>query len=180
MKKVIVVILALMPLLGYCQAKIGTRDYLDEKNGFKDLILGADINAIKSKLSFIDGDSKPDKDGCIYYDVKDAVYLSIGETVKIKSITIRTYQNHILDIFLILDKQYGQPIYEVFTKAYGIYSNKPNQFMEKYTWNTQKVQLYLNEEAGKEQAVVIYTSKPLTEQLDQIKSKKTEKGVSDL
>lgn len=112
--------------------------------------------------------------------MKDNTYLNIGETIKIKNITIRTYQDHILNIFLILDKEYGQPIFEVFTKAYGTYSDKPNQFMEKYTWNTEKVNLFLNAEAGQGQAIVIYTSKPLKDKLDQIKSKKIDKGVSDL
>lgn len=180
MKKLLLIFIALLPALVFSQAKPGSHAYLNEKNGFKDIVLGSNISPYKAKLLVIDSLTKKDEDGCTYYNITDTSYLSIGETVKLKSVYLRVYKDQALNIVINFKTGYNENVFDVFRKAYGIISVKPNGFLKQYIWNSKNVSLYLDIDSEVGQSLALFSCKPLADQLQKDKSQKTKKGVSDL
>lgn len=180
MKKTLLIFIALLPVFVFSQAKPGSHAYLNEKNGFKDIVLGSNVSPYKAKFLIIDSLTKTDEDGCTYYNMIDTSYLSIGESVKLKSVYLRTYKDQVLSIIINFTTSYNENVFDVFRKAYGTVSVKPNQFLEQYIWNSKNVSLYLDINSKAGQSLALFSCKPLLDQLQKDKSQKTKKGVSDL
>lgn len=84
-----------------------------------------------------------------------------------KSVKLNTYRT-------------GIDLLAVFNKAYGRYTEKPNQFMDKYNWLGDKVKFRFNYESQKIGPLAWFTDNNLNNELMTYKSEKNSKAASDL
>ena len=179
MKTPLLIILFAACLLAGVHVQAQSVDKLSEKNGFKTLVLGSDITAIKSKLEYLSSDHSLDRDSCYYQDYKDTALYSIGD-IKLTGVTLRIFKNKILSIIITFDKKNGPDLMAVYLKAFGLYSERPNRFMDKYYWYSPNVKLFLNYDLTSKLPMAMYTSVPLNDEVERNSRDKTKKAVSDL
>ncbi len=176
MKK-LMILLCFLTFSICCKAQLGTTDALEGKGGYKGILLGSDIAAIKSKLFSIEGNASPDADSCVTFEYRDAEALKITESTSLMQIGIRTYKNKIQSIILLFNKSDGPELSVLFIKAFGL-PLRDNQFMDIYKWSSSNVGLSLNYENNPGYA--IYTCKPIQDLIDKNKLTATNKAVTKL
>jgi hypothetical protein len=147
--------------------------YLDDKNGFKGIVLGADKSTLNQKLlEKIDASST---DTTITYKYNDTSLLKINDDMRLIEIGVTIYKNKILKITLIYDKENGSELTLLFMKAYGLYTSRPNRFMDNYYWYGKNVKLFLSYE-GKF-GYAIFTCNPLQSEIDSKKNNSDNKTI---
>lgn len=183
MKKSILTLVGIIILASYANASFGqseastapepgSRVFLDYKNGFKDIKLGSDIADISSKTTLVDKNSH-------YYSYKDVAGLKIGNS-EITSITLVGFNGKIKDIFISLHKGTGGSVYSVLREAYGIYSDKPNRYMDKYYWIGSKVKLIVDYTSEYKEPTVWFSDISLSELYYKSLKEKDKKAIDDL
>jgi hypothetical protein len=131
-------------ITGNSFAQKGTSNYLNEKGGFKCFILGEHISKYSDKVEV-------SKDEAYTYSVKDSTLLTIGTDIKLNFIFLKTYNDSIYSISIMAKPEYANKLRKTFIAAYGAWSYRPNQFMDKYYWlsDGNKIELFLNAENSK-------------------------------
>ena len=139
MRRILSVLFAFVMAVGGAMAQKGSTAFLDEKRGFKGLILGDSIRYYSDML-------KPTKGS--WYEVTDSTLFKIGDDVKLTDISVDEYNGRIRAIGVTAEKAYGNRIFNIFIEAYGTGFIQRNRYMEKYIWlsDTKEVQLFLNNE----------------------------------
>lgn len=152
--------------------ELGKIENLDEKNGFKNILLGEVINSDKYKyIGNGDGNSK-------FYDLITND-LKIGQ-IPIESISIISYENRVHMIVVYFEKKHGISIENVLYKAYGLYTERPNRFMDVYKWESNKVKMKLDYDDTTENASLVFISKPISDLIGKEIANSAKKAVEDL
>ena len=167
----------IVPFITFAQS--GTKNALSDKNGFKTLVLGSSIAPIKSKLKTYDDRPKMNADSSYFADYTDTSLYNIGD-IKLNGITLRIYKEKILSIIVTFDRSVGSELNLTYIKAFGMYSDRPNRFMDKYYWYSQNVNLMLNYDQTQKLPVAMYTCVPLNDEIEKIQLAKRNKAASDL
>lgn len=68
----------------------------------------------------------------------------------------------------------------LFIQAYGLYTERPNRFMDMYGWSAHSVKLDLTYEKAGQQGFAMYTFKPFQEQIDRRKNTALKKEADKL
>jgi hypothetical protein len=160
---VLVVLLLALPLKGTSQTiECGSLKYLVAAKGFKDILLGEDINNLLSKpLPYLDNNQRPDADSCFSYACNNSELLTIDSTLKLDMVGIRTYKNKIVNIYLFFPEKDAYKVLSNFLKNYGQFTEKPVEYANVYDWNTQSVKLSLSYNSDVDEGVAIFTFTPL-------------------
>lgn len=168
----ILVIMAILLASVSVFAQKGTIDYLNEKRGFKTLILGSPISNYSEMVKQVPGKTNQ-------YTVIDSTMYHIGDDIELIQIEVTTLDGKIRTIGGVAKKAYGKKLFDVFTSAYGFAFSQPNRFTAKYTWLTDKVSLFFNNDDTKWCAFIF---KDL--ELDNLKAEsdksKTQKAADDI
>src|ERR1700722_7158979 len=93
MKKLILTIICTL-IITYGMAQ----NPLDEKNGFKSIKFGMNIDSLKNKIPMTLIESHPETK-TYRYEISDSEFKKVGE-VSIYKITIRSFNNKVSDIFI--------------------------------------------------------------------------------
>jgi hypothetical protein len=166
-KMLLIIIGCLLPTLVFSQSKTpGSVEYLKFCNGINGLTLGEDISQIPSyKLTFLDNDDKPDADSCTHYQYKDSSSLALGDSLSLDAIGFRTYKNKIVNIYLFFKMGDAYKILSDFLKAYGPFTERPNNYADIYNWDTSALNLSLRYQVKTEMGVAIFSSKHLENEI---------------
>lgn len=159
--------------------KCGSAQYLQAANGFKSLKLGSIIKFIPAyKLTYMDGNDKPDADSCYRYIYQDDEILNLNDDLMLDRVGLRTYNNQIVEIYLFFRQNDGYKILKNFIASYGACNDRPADFT--YVWNTGDVSLSLRYEEGLDLGVAIFSSKKMKQLLQQnsIKMAATQKAIA--
>ena len=168
MKRFIFCFLAFYLVALGCYAQKGTTAYLDEKKGFKGIVLGDSISKYKEMLVAKDGG----------YEVSDSTLLHIGGEVKLSFILVKEYKGLVCSIDASAKKQYGTKLFDIFRSAYGNAYVQINKFKENYIWLTENVELdFLND--GK-YSVFVYKDAKLEIQKAKEERAKINQAADDL
>jgi hypothetical protein len=162
-KKWLIVLVCFLPSLAFSQSdKTGSIEYLKRCNGINGLTLGQDISQIPSyKLSFLDNDNKPDADSCISYQYKDSCLLTLGDSLSLDAIGLRTYKNKIVNIYLFFKMTDAYKVLSNFLNAYGPFTDRPNAYADIYNWDTSVLNLSLRYQVKTDLGVAIFSDKNL-------------------
>lgn len=170
--------LLLLPLRSLSQViNCGSIKYLYSTNGFKNIVLGADMNLLQGKLTYLDDDTRPDADSCMRYEYSNEDLLSIDSTLKLDMIGIRTYKNKIVNIYLFFNQKDAYKVLSNFLRNYGQYTDKPIEYADIYYWKTKNVDLSLTYTPDVDKGVAVFTYKPLIQNImvdDQLRRIRTE------
>lgn len=170
MKKIILALFAVFIAFTSVLAQKGTLSYLDEKKGFKGIVLGDSINRYSNILEV-------SKNGV--FNVTDSTMLRIGKDVNLILVQVKEYQGLIHSISAVAKKEYGSKLFNIFISAYGISYVQPNQFKKNYIWIADSVELnFFNDDTK----FCAFTIKDLKlEKAKSIEEKEnTNKAVDDL
>lgn len=151
----------------------GDINNLDKKNGFKSITLGDSVSN-KEKYKFL-GDGA---DETIFYDVINEE-LKIGE-IPLKSISVSSFKGQVASVFVVYDHSKGYLIKDVLNKAYGLYTDRPNRYMDKYDWEGRKVKIHLNYDSSGKDGVMMIISKDFDRLIQEFRNSKTKKAINDL
>jgi hypothetical protein len=159
LKKYLFVIAVFMPFFSFAQPpNQGTIDYLIANNGFSDIQLGSNISTIPlSKVEYLDKDSRIDADSCYKYVYNDISKLKVSEDLMLDLIGFRTYKNKIINIYVFFRRADGYKVLREFIKNYGVFTSKPNDYMDIYDWKSDAVNLSLRYELKLDLGVAIFT-----------------------
>jgi hypothetical protein len=164
----------LLPVFVFSQSKkAGSIEYLKYNNGFDNIILGSDINQIPGyKLTYLDNDKKLDADSCLKYAYKDTSLLKLGNDLYLDLIGLRTYKNKIVNIYLFFKKKDGYKVLRNFLSDYGLFTDKPSDYVDIYDWRSSTVNLSLRYEIKADLGVAIFTSNHLEKEIEAMKVKR--------
>ncbi|MGJ1205687.1 hypothetical protein [Sphingobacterium lactis] len=173
MKTILLTLVLISATLTTFAQDFGKISDLDKKNGFKTLVLGDSITNF-DKYKFLGNVDENVK----MFDVKE-IDCKIGD-IELTAISIITFDNKISKIVAFFDKKDGYKIHGVFDKAYGVHSQKPNRFIDKYEWNGSKVDLILDYDDLRKDGIMMFISLPLHKAEKDANNIKRNKAVSDL
>lgn len=175
MKKFLFVLCLIALITGNAVAQIGSPENLEAKNGFKYFILGDSISKYSDKIELVKGSNDT-------YSATDTTLLKIGDEIKLSMILIKTYNGRILSISPMAKPEYSYKMLNVFLAAYGRWSYRPNQYMDKYFWFSpnKKVKLYFYGEKLDKWIFATFTDMELDSQKSNSEHKKTLNAVDDL
>lgn len=164
-------ILCCKPLPACSQSrKPGSIEYLKFCNGIKNITLGADITTLPvHRLAYLDGDNKPDADSCLKYVYEDDNMLAIGDSLKLDLIGIRTYKGKIVNIYLFFKRVIAYKILDDFIKSYGQFTERPDNYLDIYNWNSRRTSLSLQFEHKVELGVAVFTCNELESKIEAAK-----------
>ncbi|MGN6180508.1 MAG: hypothetical protein ACTHNW_15075 [Mucilaginibacter sp.] len=168
------VLLLALPLKGISQTiECGSLRYLVAAKGFKQIVLGEDINNLQVRpLKYLDNNQRPDADSCFSYACSDAETLTIDSGLKLDMVGIRTYKNKIVNIYLFFAEKDAYKVLSNFLKNYGQFTGKPLEYGNVYDWNTQSVKLSLSYNSNVDEGVAVFTFKPLAASIQDTNRKK--------
>ena len=153
--------------------KYGSIGYLKSCNGFHGISLGTNIVASGNlRLAYMDGDSKPDPDSCMRYEIRDTSFQKVDSGFYLNLVGVRTYKNKILNIYLFFNRDDGYKLLSYFLSSYGMFTGKPNDYADVYNWNTSTVDLSLLYEVKTDLGVAIFTSKAVEDEMKTDKEKR--------
>ncbi|MDF2432094.1 MAG: hypothetical protein JWP44_1725 [Mucilaginibacter sp.] len=151
--------------------KQGSLGYLKQSNGFKDIVLGSNINIIPSyKLGYMDGDYHVDADSCLKLNYKDTD-LKFGDNLFLDLVGIRTFKNKVVNIYLFFKKADGYKVLQSMLDSYGLFTDRPDNYQDVYNWNTSRVSLSLMYEMNVDLGVAIFTCNDLQKEIETRKQK---------
>jgi hypothetical protein len=171
-----------LPFFVFSQAKKpGSIEYLKLCNGFKQISLGTDIYMLPgNNLTFLDGEYKVDADSCVKYEYKDFDLLKMGDNLTLNLIGFRTFKNKIVNIYLFFKRADGYKVLSNFISTYGVFTERPDSYMDIYNWNSSKVTLSLRYELKLDYGVAIFTSKSVEQEIETMKEIKAMKKMEAL
>jgi len=163
----------LLPAFGFSQSKKpGSIEYLKFTNGYESIILGSNISDIpESKLTYLDGERKFDADSCLKYAYKDTTILKVGNDLYLDLIGIRTFRNRVVNIYLFFKKKEGYKALRSFLSSYGLFTSKPNDYVDIYNWDSTSISLSLQYELNSELGVAVFTCTSLQKEIEAMKLK---------
>jgi hypothetical protein len=136
----------------------GSIEYLKACNGFNGIKLGSDISELSgADLSFLDNNSQMDTDSCLSYQYTNAGVLKMGEALYMESIGLRVYKNKIVNIYLFFKRSEGYKVLRGFLTDYGLFTSKPDDYVDIYDWKSRAVNLSLNYEIRMDMGAAIFT-----------------------
>jgi hypothetical protein len=156
-------------LNGFSQAfKEGKLKSLIKSNGYKGIVLGADISDVMMhyRLSYLDDNTGIDADSCITYACNDSTLLAMPGKLSLNIVGIRTYKNKIINIYLFFDMNDSYKILGDFLKQYGQFNSLPYEYTNIYDWKTPKVDLSLKYTPGTELGIAVFTCNPLAAEVE--------------
>lgn len=159
-------------------AKIGTTKYLEEKRGFKNIILGADISTIEQSISLSSDTSMGSMPGVKFYEVVDSDMKKVGETITLKKILIGSFNGKIAFLYMNLEKPNGSLLKKSFDEAYGGgYQN--NRYIEKFIWHSKSVALSISYDRVVDDQVLMY-DRILYDAIEKYGKEQSIKSVKDI
>jgi hypothetical protein len=164
----LLVVLAFFPIvtLGQPTVKTGSIGFLTNSRSFGPLKLGSDIDALPyQKLSFLEDNNKPDSDSCFTYQFMDSTMTDLEGIVPLYGVCIRTYKNKIVNIYIFFSKNYGYALLRNFLTLYGLFTSKPDDYLDFYKWTSKSVDLTLRYEPKKSLGMAIYTWNEINDNL---------------
>jgi hypothetical protein len=171
--KTLFILLLLLPLAVFSQVKIakpGSLDYLKFVNGYNGIVLGSDVRQLsKDKLPFLDGDDKFDADSCLKLAYNDTTILKVGKDLYLDMIGLRTYKNRIVNIYVFFKQSDGYKVFRDFLTTFGVFTSKPNDYVDIYNWTTSAVNLSLRYEDKIDLGVAVFTCNPLIREMSVVK-----------
>jgi hypothetical protein len=134
---------------------------LDEKNGFKELVLGSSYQDLKKYLSELPAESKV-KEKTAYYTVTDESFFEVGES-EIHAI-VAVFFNDRLESINIETKghQNFKDLLTVLTQGYGK-GEKRNTYIEEYHWSGKKVTMSYKLNTATKDGKLILLSKDISD-----------------
>lgn len=178
MKKLLFLLIFILPILAQAQPEIGSIKYLDFKKSYKSVRLGSDISTLNSSY-LLRISEKPDASGCYIYTYSDPAALNFGSGIALKRIQLRIYHDKIASVYLFFDQSDGNKIKEIFTTAYGkVYSQK-DELMDQYVWLGTLADVYLTYEDSNLSAA-IYSDLILNKIIHSKAESSTSQAASDL
>ncbi|MCY4781448.1 hypothetical protein ORI89_17445 [Sphingobacterium sp. UT-1RO-CII-1] len=167
-----IIIITITSLCSFGQ-DYGKISELDIKNGFKTIVLGDSVSNYKDfKLI---GPGEQDSE---FYE-GSSVGLNIGD-VSLKSIAIATFRERISRIIVFFDPADGYKIKDILNKAYGLYTDKPNRFMDKFEWSSPKVRLTLDYDNRSDKGSMIFSSKEVVNEESDFRDSESKRATEDL
>lgn len=173
MKTILLTVLIVVTSICSYAQEYGKISELDTKNGFKTLVLGDTLKELTKFKHLGDVDENVKMYDAIGIDKK------IGD-ITLESVSIISFHNKISTIVVYFDKKDGYKIHDVFSKAYGLYSERPNRFMDKYEWYGKNVRLILDYDDTRKEGSIMFISEPLLKLQRQEDNNKSKKAISDL
>lgn len=172
-KLLLLLILFLSNFFNNSIAQQGSLKYLDEKRGYKGIILGNNITTIKSHVSLIGQDSIK-KIGC--WNVTDYSWLVVDDIVMDK-VEIITKNDIIFAIDVKVYKKYSDDFFKVLKLAYGEKYKKISDLEEEYIWVGNKIILFYKLDYSRRVSQAFFYDKILYAKNEY---KELEKAVKDL
>jgi hypothetical protein len=171
--RLLIITLMLLPAFVFSQSKKpGSIEYLKYTNGYNCIILGSNIYEIPDyKLAYLDNERKFDVDSCLKFSYKDTSLLKLGDDLYLDLIGIRTFKNKIVNIYLFFKKADGYKVLRTFLSAYGLFTSKPNDYVDIYNWSSTTVDLSLQYELNSELGVAVFTCNSLEKEIAAMKLK---------
>ncbi len=176
MKKVIVLftVLAFHATLVFAQ----NVKKLDEKNGFKELILGSSYEDLKKYLAEIPTEAD-NKEEVAVYEVVDSSFFEVGES-DINKIFTRFFKGRLESVTIeTKGVANSKEFLNALTMAYGK-GEKRNTYIEEYHWDGRKTAMYYKLTPSAKSAKVIVSSKELTASSDKHKKDVKKNVVKEL
>ena len=173
--RIILLFLILTPFIAFSQsAKPGSIEYLKMCNGYNGIKLGADVNLIaKSKLFYLDNDSRLDADSCYKFEYRDTSLLKVGNDFYLDLVGIRTHKNKVVNIYLFFKKSDGYKLLNTFLAAYGVFTSKPDDYSDIYNWHSSMIDVSLRYQSDNDLGlgIAIYTFNQQDDELQAMQSK---------
>jgi hypothetical protein len=144
--RLFLVIITFLPLFTFGQRAVrsGSIAFLTYNQGFATLKLGSDITLLpKEKLSFLEGNDKADFDSCLTYQITDSLMVDIDGIIPLDAVCIRTYKNKIVNIYAFFSRNFGYAVLRSFITSYGLFTSKPDDYLDIYDWKSTSVDLNL-------------------------------------
>jgi hypothetical protein len=153
--------------------KEGTLAYLKLSNGTKDFKLGSDIAASQLKnLIYLEGnDGTPDADSCVTYEYNAGNQLKLDKDLNLEHICLRLYKNKIVNIYVFFKQKEGYSLLRNFLKNYGMFTARPDNYLDNYRWDSSEVTLSLNYTRNNDLGVAVFTSVNLNNEIKQERAK---------
>lgn len=151
---------------------------LDEKNGFKELILGSPYESLKKYLA--ENPTETDnKEETAMYEVVDSSFFEVGES-DINTINARFFKGK-LESIIIETKGLAnsKEFLHALTLAYGK-GEKRNTYIEEYHWDGKKTSMYYKLTPSAKSAKVILSSNELSALNEKHKKDMKKSVVKDL
>jgi hypothetical protein len=151
--------------------KPGSIEYLKFCNGYKELVLGADIKTIRvDKLNYLDGNSRPDEDACFKYEYRDSSILQLPDSSTLDLVAIRTFNDKIINIYLFFKRSRGYSLLNGFLNTFGTFTDRPDNYSDIYNWTSNFITLSLRYQMNTDLGIAIYTSKTLEREMAAVKT----------
>lgn len=170
-----------LPLSGFSQAELqGSLNITI--NSFNGINLGSDISSIPhDELSYLDNNNKFDADSCLIYALSTSDSTKYQADLNLELIALRTYKNKIVNIYLFFKRSIGYNILRNFLANYGVFTNKPNDYVDIYDWKSILASVSLRYELKTDLGVAIFESNTLKNQIlaDKIKRKGNESNQAN-
>lgn len=150
---------ALVMLFIFFQVNSQDIKKLDEKNGFKTIKFGMNVDSLKKKTPMLLVESHP-KTKTYYYSVSSLEFKKVGNAF-IDKVYICSYNNKVYAIMLET-KGFGnsRAILDVFESAYGA-GYKDNKYIESYLWSSPNILLSYDENSTNRNADIMILSKSI-------------------
>ncbi|MEO3404604.1 hypothetical protein AAFN85_11925 [Mucilaginibacter sp. CAU 1740] len=171
---VITVMVLCFPLVSFSQTlKPGSLAYLKQANGIGGFRLGSYLTLSQSQdLSYIDGENgKPDADSCVTYEYHIENGLKVEGGLNINHVCLRTYKNKLVNIYVFFNRKEGYLVLRRFLQWYGTFTAKPNDYLDIYDWDSNKVKVSLRYHLDTDQGMAVYTCVDLMNEVEARKVK---------
>jgi hypothetical protein len=148
---------------------------LDEKNGFKEITLGAFHQDVKQYLA-----SDPQEENIVektaVYEVADSSFYTVGES-EISRVEVHFFKDKVASIVLeTKGLQNSKAMLKALTTAYGN-GEKRNTYIDEYHWIGKKVQMSYKLNAASKNTLITIFAKDLQEMSEKHK-KDVKKNVA--
>jgi hypothetical protein len=127
----------------------------------------------KSKLFYLDDDSRLDADSCYKFEYRDTSLLKVGNDFYLDLVGIRTYKNKVVNIYLFFKKSDGYKLLNNFLAAYGVFTSKPDDYSDIYEWHSSMIDVSLRYQSDNDLGlgIAVYTFKRQEDQLQAMQNK---------
>ena len=173
--RIILSFLVFTPFIAFPQSgKPGSIEYLKLCNGYNGIKLGSDVNVIpKSKLYYLDNDSRLDADSCYKFEYRDTSLLKVGNDFYLDLVGIRTHKNKVVNIYLFFKKSDGYKLLNTFLASYGVFTSKPDDYSDIYNWHSSMIDVSLRYQSDNDLGlgIAVYTFNRQDDELQAMQSK---------
>jgi hypothetical protein len=174
-KTLVIMMMSLcLPAMCFSQSsQPGSLAFLKDRNGIAGFRLGAYLTVNQAQdLSYIDGENgKPDADSCVTYEYHPENGLKVEGGISVNHICLRTYKNKLVNIYVFFNRPEGYLVLRRFLQWYGTFTAKPNDYLDIYDWDSNKVKVSLRYHLDTDQGMAVYTSVDLMNEIEARKVK---------